>query len=316
MRLRLTPVLTSRWLARIAITLAFCAGLSASASSQSLLDFLFGSAQPAPRPPAHHRLLPPASQTIQLPGSVDTRPRSRSRHYSGRSGTYRTLCVRLCDGYYFPINQNTRYGYLHRDADACQARCGSHGRLFYHPSGLANMRRAVDRSGLAYTSLKTAFRYRKKYDPSCTCKPHPWSASEKRRHRRYAAIEADHATGAEQPSDAETKHDGQVPPLDEGAGEPQQTSVASTSLEPLSAAAVERPEPVTFERSEPVVTQSKPTRVNRRSVRPRTTRYNKKKKKKRRTKRPSTSSSGAIPWLLGPSKPKYVWPGDPVPRRR
>ena len=46
--------------------------------------------------------------------------------------TYRTLCVRLCDGFYFPISFATPEGGLARDAEQCRASCGVEARLFYH----------------------------------------------------------------------------------------------------------------------------------------------------------------------------------------
>src|SRR5215467_7410334 len=38
--------------------------------------------------------------------------------------TYRTLCVRLCDGFYFPISFAVPASSLERDAERCRASCG------------------------------------------------------------------------------------------------------------------------------------------------------------------------------------------------
>src|SRR5690606_11776960 len=46
--------------------------------------------------------------------------------------TYRTLCVRLCDGYYFPISFATLPNHFPRDVDACQSRCAAPTELYYH----------------------------------------------------------------------------------------------------------------------------------------------------------------------------------------
>jgi len=39
--------------------------------------------------------------------------------------TYRTLCVRLCDGYYFPVSFSTLPNHFQRDADQCQSQCAA-----------------------------------------------------------------------------------------------------------------------------------------------------------------------------------------------
>lgn len=107
----------------------------------------------------------------------------RQRDYS--YGGYRTVCVRLCDGYYFPIKNSSSRGSFHRDAQQCQAQCSTDSRLFYMPAQALDMKRAVDLSGLAYTSLKNAFVYRKKLVKGCSCRPPPWSADERARHKMY-----------------------------------------------------------------------------------------------------------------------------------
>jgi hypothetical protein len=100
-----------------------------------------------------------------------------------RGGTYRTLCVRLCDGYYFPINFSVTRDRLALDAQACESRCGSQGRLFVHRNPGGSTEDMVDLSGRPYSRLPTAFLYRTKYVPSCTCQPQPWEAASQDRHR-------------------------------------------------------------------------------------------------------------------------------------
>jgi hypothetical protein len=87
-------------------------------------------------------------------------------------GTYRTLCVRTCDGYYFPISFSTSGDRLTEDAHTCEAMCpGTEAKLFYHhnPGGGPENMMAID--GQAYASLPTAFQYRTSINPSCTCRP-------------------------------------------------------------------------------------------------------------------------------------------------
>ncbi|MEL7303625.1 MAG: DUF2865 domain-containing protein [Pseudomonadota bacterium] len=120
------------------------------------------------------------------PSASKKQPRKRS------GGGVRTVCVRVCDGYYFPINFRSSHRRLRRDAKVCQARCPGQGRLYYMTGSRAEIETARDRRGRRYTVLKTAFRYRKSLTPNCACKPEPWTLSERMRHAGYA-IDAGHA---------------------------------------------------------------------------------------------------------------------------
>jgi Protein of unknown function (DUF2865) len=85
--------------------------------------------------------------------------------------TYRTVCVRLCDGYYFPVSFSTLPTHFERDADACQSKCAAPAELYYHQNPGSDMNQAVSlKSKQTYTSLKTAFRYKKEYVQGCSCK--------------------------------------------------------------------------------------------------------------------------------------------------
>ncbi len=85
--------------------------------------------------------------------------------------TYRTVCVRLCDGYYFPVSFSTLPNHFQRDEDVCHSKCASPAELYYHQNPGAGMEQAVNaRSNEPYTQLKQAFRYRKEYVQGCSCK--------------------------------------------------------------------------------------------------------------------------------------------------
>ena len=105
-------------------------------------------------------------------------------------GTFRTLCVRLCDGYYFPINFAVTAERLARDRDVCESRCGRQGRLFVHRSVGETPDDMVDLQGRPYRQLKTAFLYRTEYVSSCKCRPDPWETEAQDRHRGYALAAA------------------------------------------------------------------------------------------------------------------------------
>ena len=85
--------------------------------------------------------------------------------------TYRTVCVRLCDGYYFPISFSTLPNHFERDAEACSSKCAAPAELYYYqnPGGSPDQMTAA-RTNELYTQLKSAFRYRKEYVQGCSCK--------------------------------------------------------------------------------------------------------------------------------------------------
>ena len=99
---------------------------------------------------------------------------------------YRTVCVRLCDGYYFPISFSTTRDRFAEDEQACVARCANEVRLFYHPSDVQDDPELIDRDGNAYADLANAFVYRTRYQPSCQCRSLPWSEEARQRHAMYA----------------------------------------------------------------------------------------------------------------------------------
>lgn len=85
-------------------------------------------------------------------------------------GTYRTLCVRTCDGFYFPISFSTVPGQFQADAATCQAMCpGTDTVLYTHRNPGEGTDQMVSLSGEPYTSLPNAYKFRTSYDKSCTC---------------------------------------------------------------------------------------------------------------------------------------------------
>ena len=85
-------------------------------------------------------------------------------------GTYRTLCVRTCDGFYFPISFSTVPGQFSADAATCQAACpGAEAVLYTHKNPGEDVSQMVSLDGQPYTALPNAFRFRTQFDKSCTC---------------------------------------------------------------------------------------------------------------------------------------------------
>lgn len=92
----------------------------------------------------------------------DTGPGAGSRS----SGARQTVCVRSCDGFFFPLSATPRDGTAD---EMCRALCPGAETAAYHMPG-EDIGRAVSSRGRAYTQLANAFRFQKTLDASCSCK--------------------------------------------------------------------------------------------------------------------------------------------------
>jgi len=120
----------------------YTAAANSSSGPQSFFDALFGGG------------------TILNPGG-DGAP----------SGTYHTVCVRACDGYYFPISYSTVPSRFADDEHSCQRQCpASQAEMYSFRNPGEDMTQAVSVTGQAYTALPNAFRYRKELVPGCSCR--------------------------------------------------------------------------------------------------------------------------------------------------
>ncbi|MEP0519161.1 MAG: DUF2865 domain-containing protein [Hyphomicrobiales bacterium] len=83
--------------------------------------------------------------------------------------SYRTVCVRTCDGFFFPISHSTTSRAFARDEAVCKGKFpNTDVSLFYHPRGVSNaMERARSIDGKSYSAMPYAFRYQQKYDDTC-----------------------------------------------------------------------------------------------------------------------------------------------------
>ena len=87
------------------------------------------------------------------------------------AGTYHTVCVRTCDGYYFPISYSTVPSRFADDERACQRLCpAAEASLYSFRNPGEQMEQAVTVSGQQYTALPNAFRYRKEVVSGCSCR--------------------------------------------------------------------------------------------------------------------------------------------------
>jgi uncharacterized protein DUF2865 len=146
----------------------------------SFIESLFGLGQP--RRPRDYRPSPPS-----LPRSLPRpEPAPAAPGEAAGVATYRTMCVRLCDGYYWPVSFATVKDHFGRDAETCARSCGTPAALYYYPNPGGELEDMVGLDGQPYKSLGTAFLYRATYDASCKCRAHPWEDAAAERHKSYA----------------------------------------------------------------------------------------------------------------------------------
>lgn len=89
----------------------------------------------------------------------------------GGGGAYRTVCVRTCDGYFFPISFSTSPERFHDDEATCQRMCpAAEAVLYSHRNPGEDMRQAVSNSGRLYSELPNAFKYKTEWNAACSCK--------------------------------------------------------------------------------------------------------------------------------------------------
>jgi hypothetical protein len=104
-------------------------------------------------------------------GNPNNPPGAPPSDLGPQSGTYRTVCVRTCDGAYFPISFATVPARFPDDEKTCKALCpAAEAVLYAHRNPGEDMSSAVSISGQPYTALPTAFKFRSEFNPSCSCK--------------------------------------------------------------------------------------------------------------------------------------------------
>jgi hypothetical protein len=88
-----------------------------------------------------------------------------------QSSAYRTVCVRTCDGFYFPISFSTGQSRFGEDEQACKRMCpAAEAMLFSYRNPGEDISKATSLSGRLYSELPNAFRYRQKFDSACSCR--------------------------------------------------------------------------------------------------------------------------------------------------
>jgi Protein of unknown function (DUF2865) len=298
----------------VSITLSIAMAPPAVAQSFFQKLFGFGDGQPAPQMATR-----PQTQTIP-PHRFEYRPRPHQQSQPDgdddeigppdSGGPYRTMCVRSCDGFYFPLRHNAKRRNFASDAKSCRSACGTEARLFYYSLNEGSTETMVDLAGRKYKDLPHAFGFRKALVQGCACKPVPWSYEEAARHRQYETADAVAAatkeTASAKKSDTSEKSAEVVSQDSSKAGAVTASDVKSTSE--AGVASADQAEPASADKvAQKTIESYEPMRIK-----PDKTVFRRRKTRDVRviTRRVAfqPASQPASGWgFFGPSKSKNKW---------
>lgn len=92
--------------------------------------------------------------------------------------TYRTMCVRLCDGFYYPVSFSTLPSNFPQDANACRTGCAAPAELYVYRNPGGEVEQMISPDGKPYDGLTNAWRFRKEFIKGCSCKPAEYSEAD------------------------------------------------------------------------------------------------------------------------------------------
>ncbi len=135
---------------RIAVDQTCNAEHPAFSGARGFFESIFGA--PKGRQPLDPERLPEDPEALEADRSL---------------GGRRLVCVRSCDGYFFPLSNGSR-----ENADTmCQALCpGAETTAFAMPGSDDALERAISLRGTPYTSTPNAFKFQQSFNESCSCK--------------------------------------------------------------------------------------------------------------------------------------------------
>ncbi len=94
------------------------------------------------------------------------------------SAPYKTVCVRLCDGFYYPVSYSTYPSRFSQDVTQCQQNCAAPAELYVFRNPGGEIEQAISLTGSPYKDLPVAFKYRKSYTAGCSCKEVEYNPTE------------------------------------------------------------------------------------------------------------------------------------------
>ncbi len=142
---------------------AYCRGQAQTAGQtheRGFFETLFGVFTPGGNPFTSDQH-PPIEEVLPPPGE------GLAPH-----GGSQALCVRDCDGGFFPLNMSVRQSDPDQLTGLCQALCPNTAVSVYTRSPNQDISTAVSLAGdTPYSNMPNALKFEKTFDPACTCKP-------------------------------------------------------------------------------------------------------------------------------------------------
>lgn len=107
----------------------------------------------------------------QLFGSNDESPADVNPNAMPEGAGFRTVCVRMCDGAFFPVSFSTVQSRFGEDEALCKRQCpATEVALYTYTNPGQDIQQAVSLSGQLYSAMPNAFKYRTEYNPNCSCR--------------------------------------------------------------------------------------------------------------------------------------------------
>jgi hypothetical protein len=129
---------------------------AAGGRQPGLLDALFG--QP-----------PRSGDLAELPLDPNAEDKPTHSISEARAGG-KAVCVRSCDGAFFPVSYSASGGRLDYLQDMCRALCPNADVTLYTYPSSGDIEQAVSITGARYLDSPTALKFRQTFDPTCSCK--------------------------------------------------------------------------------------------------------------------------------------------------
>jgi hypothetical protein len=137
-------------------------GAGASQEPKNFFEELFG--LDASEEPPEARQQSPSDYGVPDPWVEDN-------HEDGRLGGSTAICVRDCDGGFFPAGFHANSANLDDLNRLCKALCPNASVKLYTRSQWRSLDDAVSIDGARYSEHPNAFKFQTSYDPACGCKP-------------------------------------------------------------------------------------------------------------------------------------------------
>jgi hypothetical protein len=133
---------------------------NAPSRSPNFLEALFGQ-QPKPSDLRDEPL---------TPDGLDKPERTVDPNIGEARAGSKAVCVRACDGAFFPVSYSAGSGRLDDLEDMCHALCPNADVSLYTYPASGEIEQAVSISGARYIDSPNALQYRKTFDSSCSCR--------------------------------------------------------------------------------------------------------------------------------------------------